>query len=166
MRRRIALLLLFVALAPTSPAQASAAPASSPPISLEPRVVIRLWEGAAPAALGTADHDVPVVAWWPATGTKPTAALVICPGGSYGTLAAHDKVLPLFVWHTFDDAVVKLEPILELSLRLKSLNRPHELHVYETGRHGLGLGVRPYDASKTPHPWTVECSRWLESHGF
>ncbi len=83
-----------------------------------------------------------------------------------GELAAHAGVPPLFIWHTFEDQAVKLEPILELCLQLKSLNKPYELHVYETGRHGLGLGVRPYDGTKSLHPWTVECQRWLGSHGY
>lgn len=268
---------------------------------------IRLWEGDAPGSRGTADHDTPILAWWPAA-TQPaaSAAMVICPGGGYGALAdhegsdyakwlnsqgisafvlryrlgskgyrhpvmlgdvsralrlvrhghdrfhvdpgrvgvmgssagghlaltacihgaagdpqavdaidresarpdigvlcypvvsmlpekthagsrknllgdspddalarelsgelaAHELVPPLFVWHTWEDKAVKLEPILELGLRLKSLGRPFELHVYETGPHGLGLGVRPYDPAKTLHPWTVECRRWLRVRGF
>jgi len=52
---------------------------------------IRLWEGDAPGARGTADHDVPVVAWWPAAKqSSPSAAMVICPGGGYGALADHE----------------------------------------------------------------------------
>ena len=43
--------------------------------------------------------------------------------------------------------------------------RPFELHVYEKGPHGIGLGVRPYDPVKL-HPWTIECRRWLFEHGF
>ena len=61
---------------------------------------------------------------------------------------------------------MKLEPILELCLKLTSHERPYELHVFETGPHGLGLGVRPYDAAKQLHPWTGECRRWLGAHGF
>lgn len=83
-----------------------------------------------------------------------------------GELAAHDAVPPLFIWHTWEDKAVPLEPILELCLRLKSLGRPSELHVYETGPHGLGLGVRPYDPGGQLHPWTVDCRRWLGSRGF
>jgi len=83
-----------------------------------------------------------------------------------GELAAHENVPPLFIWHTWEDKAVKLEPILELCVKLKSHARPYELHVYETGRHGLGLGVRPYDPLKTLHPWTVECRRWLAAQGF
>ncbi|MFM7108016.1 MAG: hypothetical protein ACKOZU_05375 [Planctomycetaceae bacterium] len=150
MARRHACLLLLAALAPTVVAQEPAAPAPAPEAAppmmmaeLEPKETIRLWPGDAPGALGTADQD----------------ALV-------RELSAHDRVPPLFIWHTFDDAAVKLEPILELSLKLKALGRPHELHVYESGRHGLGLGVRPYEPSKTLHPWTVECARWLSAHGW
>jgi len=73
---------------------------------------------------------------------------------------------PCFIWHTWEDKAVKLEPILELCVKLKSHARPYELHVYETGRHGLGLGVRPYEPTKTLHPWTVECRRWLAAQGF
>jgi len=86
--------------------------------------------------------------------------------GLSGELAAHDRMPPLFIWHTYEDRAVPLEPILELCLKLRALGRPHELHVYETGPHGLGLGVRPYEPTRTLHPWTVECGRWLGNHGF
>ncbi|MEX0670094.1 MAG: alpha/beta hydrolase [Pirellulales bacterium] len=279
----------------------------APMMATEAAETIRLWPGDAPGARGTADHDIPMIAWWPAPKSPtPSAALVICPGGGYGgladhegsdyakwlnsqgisafvlryrlgskgyrhpvmlgdvsrairlvrhdherlgidpkrvgvmgssagghlaltsciqggpgdatapdaidhesarpdlgvlcypvvsmlpekthggsrknllgdapsdelsrelsgELAAHDNTPPLFVWHTWEDKAVKLEPILELGLRLKSLARPYELHVYETGMHGLGLGVRPYDGMKQLHPWTVECRRWLGAQGF
>jgi acetyl esterase/lipase len=83
-----------------------------------------------------------------------------------GELADHAKTPPLFIWHTADDAAVKVEPVLELALRLKAAGRPYDLHVYESGPHGLGLGVRPYEPTKTLHPWTVECGRWLGARGF
>ena len=83
-----------------------------------------------------------------------------------GELAAHAGMPPLFIWHTLDDQAVPVTPVLEMVIRLKSLDHPCELHVYESGRHGLGLGLRPYDPTKPLHPWTAECSRWLESHGY
>jgi len=298
-----AAVLLAAAIASAQPATE----AMPPMMAMEPAETIRLWEAAAPGALGDKDQDIPVVAWWPAKQSAgATAALVVCPGGGYGALAdhegtdyarwlnsqgisafvlryrlgskgyrhpvmlgdvarairlvrhdaerfkvdparvgvigssagghlaltaclqgddgrpdaadpidrqpsrpvlgvlcypvvsmlpekthggsrknllgdspseqlarelsgelaAHDKTPPLFIWHTWEDAAVKLEPILELGIRLKSLGRPFELHVYETGRHGLGLGVRPYDGTKQLHPWTDECRRWLGTQGF
>jgi len=72
---------------------------------------------------------------------------------------------PVFIWHTSEDAAVKVEPILQLCERLKKLNRPCELLVYETGRHGLGLGTKSYDPAQF-HPWTAACSRWLGSRGY
>ena len=267
---------------------------------------IRLWPGDAPGALGTADHDIPVVAWWPATNVKqPTAAMVVCPGGGYGGLADHegsdyarwlnsqgisafvlryrlgskgyrhpvmlgdvsramrlvraeharlgidparvgvmgssagghlavtlltqgddgnpaaadavdrqpsrpalgvlcypvvsmlptnthagskrnllgdnppeelarelsgelavnDSTPPVFLWHTVEDKGVKLAGVLDLAAALNRHGRPLELHVYEKGGHGLGLGKRPYDPAKL-HPWTVECRRWLAERGF
>jgi acetyl esterase/lipase len=267
---------------------------------------IRLWPGDAPGALGTADHDIPVVAWWQATSVKqPTPAMVVCPGGGYGGLADHegsdyarwlnsqgisafvlryrlgsngyrhpvmlgdvsramrliraeharlgidpvrvgvmgssagghlavtllthgddgdpaaagaidrqpsrptlgilcypvvsmlptnthagskrnllgdnppeelarelsgelavnDSTPPVFLWHTFEDKGVKLAGVLDLAAALNRHGRPLELHVYEKGGHGLGLGKRPYDPAKL-HPWTVECRRWLTERGF
>ncbi len=289
------------------PAFAEPPTSDEPMMAREPAATIRLWEGAAPAALGDADHDIPTITWWPARESAgATAAMVICPGGGYGgladhegtdyarwlntqgisafvlryrlgskgyrhpvmlgdvqrairlvrhdaekfeidprrvgvigssagghlaltaclkgddgdakhddpverqssrpalgvlcypvvsmmsehshggsrknllgdapadelcrelsgELAVHEGVPPLFIWHTFEDQSVKLEPILEMGIKLKKLGRPYELHVYETGRHGLGLGVRPYDGMKTLHPWAAECQRWLGTHGF
>jgi len=307
MPRRIIFLPVLAALVCLATSSRGQPPAAAPMMASEAAGVIRLWQGEPPGAKGTAEHDIPVVTWWPAKqAAGVSAALVVCPGGGYGALAdhegtdyarwlnsqgisafvlryrlgskgyrhpvmqgdvarairlvrhdaakfqvdptrvgvigssagghlaltaclkgddgtpdaadpidrqssrpavgvlcypvvsmmpdkthggsrknllgdapseelarelsgelaAHDKTPPLFIWHTFEDTAVKLEPILELGIRLKSLGRPYELHVYETGRHGLGLGVRPYDGTKQLHPWTVECERWLGTHGF
>lgn len=268
-----------------------------------------LWKTAAPGALGTAEHDVPVVAWWPAAAAaQPSAAMVICPGGGYGGLADHEgsgyarwlnsqgisafvlryrlgsngyrhpvmlgdvsramrvvrhdarrfnvdpkrvgvigssagghlaltllthgdggdaaavdpvdrepsradlgilcypvasmtqasshggsrrnllgddppeelvkdlsaelmaaeriaAMPPTFIWHTVEDKAVKLEPILELAMRMRQAGRPYALHVYEVGPHGIGLGTRDYDPARF-HPWVAECGRWLTAHGF
>ena len=52
---------------------------------------VRLWEGEAPGALGQADHDVPTLTpFLPAADKASGAAIVICPGGGYGGLAAHE----------------------------------------------------------------------------
>ena len=296
--------LLTTLVAPLATAEADDA---APMTATAAAETIRLWPGDAPASQGTADHDIPAVAWWPAPKqAAPSAAIVVCPGGGYGgladhegsdyarwlttqgisafvlryrlgskgyrhpvmigdvsrairlvrhdherlgidpgrvgvmgssagghlaltsciqggpgddqapdpidrgssrpdlgvlcypvvsmlpekthrgsrknllgdspseelaeqlsgELAAHAGMPPLFIWHTWEDKAVKLEPILELCLKLKSHERPYELHVFETGPHGLGLGVRPYDAAKQLHPWTGECRRWLGAHGF
>ncbi len=51
--------------------------------------VLRLWPGDAPGALGSAGDDVPMLK--PFLASKPTgAAVVVCPGGGYTHLAAHE----------------------------------------------------------------------------
>ena len=82
-----------------------------------------------------------------------------------GELAVTDTTPPVFLLHTVEDKVVKLAGVLDLAAALNRHGRPFELHVYEKGPHGIGLGTRPYDPAKL-HPWTVECRRWLAERGF
>ena len=82
-----------------------------------------------------------------------------------GELAVTDNTPPVFLLHTVEDKVVKLAGVLDLAAALNRNGRPFELHVYEKGPHGIGLGTRPYDPAKL-HPWTVECRRWLVERGF
>jgi hypothetical protein len=62
------------------------------PISLSAAAdPIPLWPDKAPGALGTSDNDIPTITLFPASPDKATgAAIVICPGGGYGGLAAHE----------------------------------------------------------------------------
>ena len=50
---------------------------------------MRLWEGDAPFAKGKLPQDIPTLqAYFPANAKKPMPAILICPGGGYGGLAA------------------------------------------------------------------------------
>jgi acetyl esterase/lipase len=52
---------------------------------------MRLWNGDAPGAFGHEPQDIPTLTPYLVSGaTKPTAAMVICPGGGYQILAAHE----------------------------------------------------------------------------
>jgi hypothetical protein len=42
---------------------------------------------------------------------------------------------------------------------------PFDLHIYEKGRHGLGLGKSAADPSR-PHPWTDDLLCWLRERGL
>src|SRR5437588_12296577 len=58
--------------------------------SSEPKTM-RLWDGPAPGALGNADADVPSITLYPApSASNSHMAIVVCPGGGYGGLAAHE----------------------------------------------------------------------------
>ncbi len=54
--------------------------------SVEPQT-LRLWPGDAPGAQGTEPKDVPQTIVYQIKSDKPTAALVVLPGGGYGGLA-------------------------------------------------------------------------------
>jgi acetyl esterase/lipase len=61
---------------------------TNPALAADP---IRLWEGAAPGALGQADHDIPTITpYLPAADKANGTSIVVCPGGGYGGLAAHE----------------------------------------------------------------------------
>ena len=68
---------------------------------------------------------------------------------------------PTFIIHATDDTVVLPENSINYYLALKKNNVPAELHVYEKGGHGFGLGVK--DTSKF---WTRDCEEWLKNHSY
>lgn len=69
---------------------------------------------------------------------------------------------PTFLWHTADDPGVPVENSLQFAQALSAHGVPFELHVYRSGRHGLGL------ASDLPHvaTWIDLCAEWLREIGF
>jgi acetyl esterase/lipase len=69
---------------------------------------------------------------------------------------------PTFLFHTADDASVPVENCFMYASALRRANVSFELHVYEHGRHGVGL------AGDDPilRTWTDRCAGWLARHGF
>ena len=65
---------------------------------------------------------------------------------------------PTFLWHTAEDTAVVPENSMLFAMALQAHNVPYELHIYEKGRHGIGLA--------NGHPWTEQCLRWLKLYGF
>jgi acetyl esterase/lipase len=59
---------------------------------------VRLWAGDAPGALGKGEEDIPsLTIYSPPAGKANGAAVVVCPGGGYGGLAAHEGK-PIAEW--------------------------------------------------------------------
>src|SRR5436309_2622266 len=87
------LLALVSVLALTPGLRAADAPAAAPAAAVSgDHPVIRLWEGDAPGAQGSADVDVPMITVYRAPSDKASgAALVVCPGGGYGHLAVEKE---------------------------------------------------------------------------
>ena len=68
---------------------------------------------------------------------------------------------PTFLVHATDDKTVLPENSINFYLALKNNGVPAELHIYEKGGHGFGLGIK--DTSKF---WTRDCEEWLKSQGY
>jgi acetyl esterase/lipase len=65
---------------------------------------------------------------------------------------------PTFLFHTAEDPTVPVQNSIMFANALAEHHVPFELHVYEKGRHGIGIA--------NGHPWTKECLRWLKLHKF
>jgi dipeptidyl aminopeptidase/acylaminoacyl peptidase len=70
---------------------------------------------------------------------------------------------PCFIWHTVEDKSVPVENSLEFAEALRRAGVPFELHLYEKGSHGLGLGNRDGGSILA---WAEDCVRWLRLRGF
>lgn len=51
----------------------------------------------------------------------------------------HIADIPTFLWQTIDDPLIPCIQSIEYGLKLKEKNIPFELHLFETGTHGLSL---------------------------
>ncbi|WP_251453966.1 prolyl oligopeptidase family serine peptidase [Microbacterium sp. Marseille-Q6648] len=69
---------------------------------------------------------------------------------------------PFFVWHTAEDTSVTPEHSIRLVRALAEAGAPYELHIYQRGRHGIGLG----EGFGTAQDWTRACAQWLRALGW
>jgi acetyl esterase/lipase len=72
---------------------------------------------------------------------------------------------PVFLWHTWEDTAVPVENSLQFAEALRKAGVPFDLHIYQKGAHGLGLGTREWDPERR-HPWTHDLVYWLKAQGF
>ena len=69
---------------------------------------------------------------------------------------------PTFLFHTSDDPVVPVQNSIEFYLALRKANVPAEMHIYEHGKHGLGLAADdPALAS-----WPTLLANWMKVRGL
>jgi acetyl esterase/lipase len=94
-------------------------------------------------------------------GDQPAASLV-------ASLSNETQVTketpPCFIWHTWEDTAVPVENSLQFAAALRRAGVPFDLHIYQKGRHGIGLADKPPFAH--PHPWAADCLFWLKEQGF
>jgi len=95
-------------------------------------------------------------------GPTPSPALVTLLSNELQVTSATP---PCFLFHTWEDPVVKVENTLAFAAALRAHGVPFDLHIYQQGGHGTGLGG-PWDQPDKLHPWTRECLYWLKLHQF
>jgi acetyl esterase/lipase len=69
---------------------------------------------------------------------------------------------PVFLVHTHEDTTVPPENAVLFYLALRKAGVPAEMHIYERGRHGLGLGQT--DAAFSS--WPARLADWLRTRGI
>jgi acetyl esterase/lipase len=69
---------------------------------------------------------------------------------------------PAFLWHTADDAAVSVSHSLRYAGALMEAGVPAELHIFPSGRHGLGLAGDEPGARQ----WPALCADWLLRAGW
>ena len=94
-------------------------------------------------------------------GKKPSPELVTLLSNE---LQVTTNTPPCFLWATFEDKTVPVENTLMFAGALRKNHVPFDLHIYQKGRHGLGLDNKPPFAH--PHPWANDCLFWLKAQGF
>jgi len=95
-------------------------------------------------------------------GKEPSAELVELLSNE---LQVTKDTPPCFVWSTEEDKVVSVENTMMFAAALRRNKVPFDLHVYQKGPHGIGLGSRNWTPDKR-HPWTGDCVYWLKEQGF
>jgi acetyl esterase/lipase len=73
-----------------------------------------------------------------------------------------ERTPPTFLFHTQDDPGVPVENSMMFALALRQKKVPYEMHIYEHGRHGVGLA--PGDPALGTWPKLLE--NWLRARGF
>lgn len=68
---------------------------------------------------------------------------------------------PTFLVHANDDKAVPSENSISFYLALRKANVPVEMHIYESGGHGFGLGKEKSHASS----WPARCTDWMRARG-
>lgn len=66
-----------------------------------------------------------------------------------------------FIIHATNDKAVPVENSINYYLALKQNQVPVEMHIYENGGHGFGLGVKGTNVN-----WPLACEKWLMANGY
>jgi acetyl esterase/lipase len=77
-------------------------------------------------------------------------------------LQVNEKTPPAFMVHSGDDQVVPVKNSMVYFEQLVKYKIPSELHVFQKGGHGYGLG----GSRDTQSSWPDLCLKWMKASGF
>lgn len=77
-------------------------------------------------------------------------------------LQVNEKTPPAFMVHSADDQTVPVKNSIVYYEQLVKYNIPSELHIFQKGGHGYGLG----GSKDTQSAWPGLCISWLKASGF
>ncbi|VTT97064.1 endo- -beta-xylanase : Alpha/beta hydrolase OS=Solibacter usitatus (strain Ellin6076) GN=Acid_1173 PE=4 SV=1: Peptidase_S9 [Gemmataceae bacterium] len=75
---------------------------------------------------------------------------------------------PTFIFHTSADTAVVPENAVRFYLACKKAGVPIEMHIYEKGKHGVGLGRDPKwtGGEKSVETWPDRLGEWMKARGL
>ncbi|RXG12857.1 acetyl esterase/lipase [Leeuwenhoekiella aestuarii] len=91
-------------------------------------------------------------------GKKTTQAEVYNTSGEYQVTPETPMT---FLVHATDDGAVPVENSIRYYLALKDAGVPAEMHLYEDGGHGFGMG-----RTATANSWPKALTLWMQKHGL
>ncbi len=74
----------------------------------------------------------------------------------------NDSTPPAFMVHALDDPAVPVQNSINYALAMKKHKVPCELHIYQSGGHGFGMGR----TKNTECTWPKACEKWLQMNGL
>ena len=77
-------------------------------------------------------------------------------------LQVNKNTPPAFIVLAENDKSVPVQNSIKYFLALKKFNIPAELHIFQTGGHGFGLGKK----GETESYWPEVCKNWLQVMGY
>jgi len=92
-------------------------------------------------------------------GDKPEPALI---AELSNDLRVTPQTPPTFLFHTTDDAAVPVENSVRFYLALRRARVPAEMHLFETGPHGVGMAL----ADPALSAWPSLLMNWMRARGL
>ena len=76
--------------------------------------------------------------------------------------AVTDDYPKTFIWHTMEDPYVPVAGAIKFASELEKTGVPFEMHIYQKGKHGLGLADLRTDSKKDRSQSNKQAATWVD----